>query len=179
MLREYVSHRPQRLAQLLLSLTIAVVATACHQQTPPHSKAQPAPALSGSQSPVIPEPSSWSFPDVVASARVNAPTNHEGRKFDKHGLAYTLRELDAVPIATMSAQELQKYADIVTNAYPDAVFRQAGADYKNLATERINTTAVANVAYVSLHAVDSDMRKLAAGCLEELQTRLNNRPTAP
>lgn len=72
----------------------------------------------------IPEPSSWLFPDVIESARTISPRNVEGRIFNQFGLAYSLEELEALPVATMTPQELQKYADIVTHAYPDAVFRQ-------------------------------------------------------
>jgi hypothetical protein len=117
----------------------------------------------------IPEPRSWSFPDVIESARAISPRNVEGRTFNQFGLAYSLEELNALPVATMTPQELQKYADIVTHAYPDAVFRQTPASCKELPIDQINTTSIANVAYVSLHAIVPATRERAANCLRELQ----------
>src|SRR5512133_2171277 len=123
----------------------------------------------------IPEPSSWSFPDVVESARKLAPRNVEGKEFDQFGVAYSLAELDSVPMATMPAGELQKYADIVTHAYPDAVFRQIAMDCKSTPVEGLNSTAVAGVAYVSLHAQDPETRRAADQCLSEIQRRLRGK----
>ena len=120
----------------------------------------------------IPEPSSWSFPDVVESARRVAPRNVEGKEFDQFGVAYPVSELDSVPMATMPAGELQRYADIVTHAYPDAVFRQIANDCKATPVEGLNSTAVAGIAYVSLHAQDSENRRGAAECLAEIQRKL-------
>jgi hypothetical protein len=118
------------------------------------------------------EPDSWSFRDVVESARKIAPRNIEGRVFDYSGLAYSLAEINSLPIATLPPQELQKYADIVTHAYPDAVFRQLGGACNDMPIEQFNVTSVAGIAYVSLHAVDSDTRQSAALCLSGLQIKL-------
>jgi hypothetical protein len=123
----------------------------------------------------IPEPSSWSFPDVVDSARKLAPRNVEGREFGQFGIAYPLAELESVPMATMPAEELRKYADIVTHAYPDAVFRQVADDCKSTPVEGLNSTAVAGLAYVSLHAQNPDNRRGAAECLAEIQRKLRAR----
>jgi tetratricopeptide (TPR) repeat protein len=126
----------------------------------------------------IPEPSSWLFPDVIESARLISPRNVEGRIFNQFGLAYSLEELEALPVATMTPQELQKYADIVTHAYPDAVFRPIADSCKELPVEQMNTTAVANLAYVSLHAIVPATREKAANCLRELQGRWKDRDSA-
>lgn len=123
----------------------------------------------------IPEPPSWSFPDIVESARAISPRNVEGRTFNQFGLAYPSEDLEAVPVATMSAHELQKYADIVTHAYPDAVFRQAPASCKEISVEGLNTTAVAAIAYVSLHAIEPATRGRATICLGEVQSKLKER----
>jgi hypothetical protein len=119
----------------------------------------------------IPEPASWSFPDVIESARAISPRNVEDRAFDQAGLAYTPEELNALPVATMSPLQLQRYADIVTHAYPDAVFQQTPASCKDPSLDQINATAVAGIAYVSLHAVDPVVRERAAVCLREVQER--------
>lgn len=123
----------------------------------------------------IPEPLSWSFPNVIESARAICPRNIEGRKFDQFGLAYPNKNLESLPVATMLPMELQKYADIVTHAYPDAVFRQFPASCKEIPIEKINATAVAGVAYISLHAIDPATRKRAETCLKEVQNLLGKR----
>jgi hypothetical protein len=127
----------------------------------------------------IPEPASWKFPAVVESARKIAPKNVGGQEFGQFGTAYSPAELDAVPVASMPPEELQKYADIVTHAYPDAVFRQIADDCKNLPIERMNSTAFAGFAYISLHAIDPRTREKAAACLSELQRRLGVRQSSP
>jgi hypothetical protein len=75
----------------------------------------------------------------------------------------------------MSAQELQKYADIVTHAYPDAVSRQIPASCKEIPIEGMNPTAVAGVAYVSLHAIEPATRGRATTCLGEIQAKWKDR----
>ena len=72
----------------------------------------------------IPEPESWKFPDVVEYARKITPRNVEGKLFNTFGLVYSNDELKNLSLETMSPEELQKYADVVTHAYPDAVYRQ-------------------------------------------------------
>lgn len=84
------------------------------------------------------------------------------------GLAYAMAELDQLAVTTMSAEELQRYADVVTHAYPDAVFRQAALDCDALPIDSLNNTSLANVAYVSLHAVLPESRAQAAACLQRL-----------
>lgn len=126
----------------------------------------------------IPEPNSWSFPAVVESARAIASRNVEGREFDRFGLAYSLPELQAVRVGRLPAQDLQRYADIVVHAYPDAVFRQITTSCSQAPVESLNTGAVAGVAYVSLHAIDPATRQKAAECLAEIQTRLKSQQPA-
>ncbi len=120
----------------------------------------------------IPEPATWAFPDVIEGARKIAPRNVEGRIFNKLGLAYSSNELKKLPIATMSSEDLQKYADIVTHAYPDAVFRQFPVSCKDIPIDQINETSIANIAYVALNAIDMSTRKRAETCLKEIQKRL-------
>ena len=117
----------------------------------------------------IPEPASWSFPDIIQSARAISPHNSEGRKFNEYGLAYSRNELQSLTVLTMSVQDLQKYADIVTHAYPDAIFRMAPVSCKNMPMKNMNETSLANMAYVSLHAIVSSTRERAATCLSEVQ----------
>lgn len=131
----------------------------------------------------IPEPSSWLFPDVIESARAISPRNVEGRIFNQFGLAYSLEELEALPVATMTPQELQKYADVVTHAYPDAVFRQRLfaspiSSCKEIPIDKMNTTSIANAAYISLHAIVPATRERAANCLRELQELWRDRKSA-
>lgn len=100
----------------------------------------------------IPVPRSWQFPAVIEAARSFSPRNLEGRVFGQTGLAYSLEQLDSLPVANLSASELQKYADIVTHAFPDAAFlRQVSVqECSDISAEDLNTTALANMAYVSL-----------------------------
>jgi hypothetical protein len=81
-------------------------------------------------------------------------------------------------MATMSAEELQKYADVVTHAYPDAVFRQIANDCANTDVERLNSTAVAGLAYVSLHALEPANRRGAAECLADIQRKLRSKSSS-
>jgi hypothetical protein len=120
----------------------------------------------------FPEPPSWSFPEVIESARKISPKNAEGRTFNQFGLAYSTTELTRLSVAKMSAEKLQNYADIVTYAYPDAVFRQAPESCKDMSLTEINETSVANIAYVSLHAINKNTRERAATCLIVIQSRL-------
>ena len=123
----------------------------------------------------IPEPDSWSFPEVIESARAISPENIEGRPFDQFGMAYSSGVLKELPIASMTAQELQKYADIVTHAYPDAVFKSVPASSKEISLDKMNETTFANIAYISLHAINPDTRFKAAEFLREFQERWKNR----
>lgn len=125
-------------------------------------------APSGRES--IPQPPSWSFPQVIESARAIAPRNIEGRPFDQYGLAYSRDVLTALPIKEMPATELAKYADIVTHAYPDAVARQLPSSCKGVPANQMNETSVANIAYISLHATDPAARARTRACLEEVQS---------
>ena len=161
-------------------VALALQVAGCGSKDAPAST----PVVTGTRAPtsssqrLITEPASWSFPDVIESARLIAPRNVEGRPFDRRGLVYAPEELDALPVATMSAQELQKYADIVTHAYPDAVFRQIPASCKEPSLDQINASAVAGIAYVSLHAIDPAARERAARCLAEVQERRKARQSA-
>jgi len=124
----------------------------------------------------MPEPATWEFPAVIESARTIAPRNVDGRTFDRFGLAYPIDTLDDLPVGTMTAEELQKYADIVTHAYPDAVFHRSPVPCSEFPVENMNTVSFANMAYVSLHAVDVTTRERARVCLEHLQSKLRDRP---
>ena len=120
----------------------------------------------------IPEPATWAFPDVIESARKITPRNSEGLLFDKYGLAYSPEVLNKLPLGTMSPEDLQKYADIVTHAYPDAVFRNFPASCKEISLKNINETTLAGIAYVSLNAIEPRTRERAAKCFREIQKRL-------
>lgn len=159
------------LATLGLASVAVLAACAGPDQANPAATEPPTPAPATLASGKLPEPSSWSFPDVVESARAITPRNVEGRVFNQFGLAYSTQELDALPVATMSADELQKYADIVTHAYPDAVFRQIPASCNDVSLDGMNTTAVAGIAFISIHAVELPTRQKATTCLGELQRR--------
>jgi hypothetical protein len=114
------------------------------------------------------EPESWSFPGVIEYARKISPNNVEGKQFNSFGLVY-LSSDDKLKISTMSAQELQKYADIVTHAYPDAVAKQLPSSCSKLHAEQLNITTVGGVAYISIHAVNLKTREWAKECMVEIQ----------
>lgn len=158
----------------LITVIIVFSLAACNRDNS-GSTVQPVsaakPTSSASKTNIL-EPDSWSFPGIVESARKIAPRNIEGRDFGSSGMAYSMAEIKSLPIATLPPQELQKYADIVTHAYPDAVFRQLGGACNDMPTEEFNITSVAGIAYVSLHAVDLDTRQSAALCLSGLQIKL-------
>jgi len=120
----------------------------------------------------IPEPESWKFPEIVEYARKISPRNVEGKLFNTFGLVYSSDELKMLSLDTMPPEELQKYADIVTHAYPDAVYRQFPASCEEITVKQLNETAIAGVAYVSLNAIDPDTREKAAACLKVIQQLL-------
>ena len=120
---------------------------------------------------ILPAPRSWQFPAVIESARTLSPRNLEGRAFDQSGLVYPLEQLDSLPVASLTASELQKYADIVTHAYPDAAFLRTVSvkGCSVISADELNPTALANVAYISLQAKIPTNRAEAASCLKQLQ----------
>lgn len=95
-----------------------------------------------------------------------APKNIEGRPFDEFGLAYPTDELDRLQVADMSVAELQRYADIVTHAYPDAVFKAQPFDCSTISLESLNSTALASIASVSRHAAVPETRERARNCAD-------------
>ena len=121
----------------------------------------------------IPMPESWAFPQVIESARSISPNNVEGKPFNQSGLVYTADELGKLPLSSMTDEELQKYADIVTHAYPDAVARGFPPSCDDLPVEKLNETAVAGLAYVSIHALNQNTRSNAAACLVVIQNKLS------
>lgn len=120
----------------------------------------------------IPRPDSWAFPDIVESARAISPTNLEGRPFNQFGMAYSTSELEKLNVVDMSAEKLQVYADIVTHAYPDAVFEQMPGSCAAFPLDQFNETAIAGMAYISIHAVEEGNRKRARECLLNIQHRM-------
>ena len=121
----------------------------------------------------IPMPTSWAFPQVVESAREISPNNVEGKPFNKFGLVYTPDELSKLTLSSMTAEELQKYADIVNHAYPDAVARGIPSSCDGLPINKMNETAVSGLAYVSLHALNERTREKASKCLVVVQKKLD------
>jgi len=121
----------------------------------------------------IPMPESWKFPQVIESARAISPNNEEGKSFNRFGLVYTLDELAKLTLSSMSAEELQKYADIVTHAYPDAVARGFPPSCNDLPIEKLDETAVAGLAYISINALNEDTRNKASVCLVVIQKKLS------
>lgn len=119
----------------------------------------------------LPAPRSWQFPSVIEAARTISPRNLEGRAFDENGLAHPMEQLESLPVANMPPSELQKYADIVTHAFPDAAFLRTVSleGCRDIPAEELNTTALANAAYISLQARIPSNRAEAASCLKELQ----------
>ncbi|QFT53077.1 hypothetical protein [Microbulbifer sp. THAF38] len=120
---------------------------------------------------IILEPESWSFPEVVEHARKINTNNIEGKPFNRFGLVYTSEEVSSLKLSALSAQDLQKYADIVTHAYPDAVAKHLPSQCGALPLDKINETAVAGIAYVSINAIQKNTRNKAIKCLAELQSR--------
>jgi hypothetical protein len=116
------------------------------------------------------EPESWSFPEVIEHARKISPNNSEGKPFNQFGLVYSSKEVASLKLSSLSAKELQKYADIVTHAYPDAVAKQFPENCDVLPVEKLNETAVAGIAYASINAIKPNTRKLATDCLAAIQS---------
>lgn len=120
----------------------------------------------------LPEPAIWSFPEVVDLARKISPNNVEGKPFNKFGLVYSSEEVEKLKLSALPATELEKYADIVTHAYPDAVSKQLPSSCANIEVENLNQTAVAGIAYISINAIESRTRNWAKDCLSLIQLKL-------
>lgn len=120
----------------------------------------------------IPEPESWTFPGVIESAKKVAPKNIEGRAFDRFGLAYPFAEYKSLDLASLSIDELQKYADVVTYAYPDAVSMRTPEDCSGIPLKKVNAATIGGMAYISNHAIRKSSREKALKCLLVIQKRL-------
>jgi len=117
-------------------------------------------------------PESWSFPQVIEFARKITPNNVEGRPFNQFGLVYSSEELSKLDFSKMNAEKLQNYADIVTHAYPDAVAKQLPSSCDSVPVEKLNETAIAGIAYISIHASKVETRNWAKSCLSTIQSKL-------
>lgn len=120
----------------------------------------------------IPSPETWSFPQVIESARKVSPKNIEGLVFNQFGLAYSNADLSKLDLASMTANEMQKYADIVTHAYPDAIAKQYPDSCNDLPVNELNETAIAGIAYVSINATKDKNKNKAKTCLAIIQSKL-------
>ena len=120
---------------------------------------------------MIPYPPSWDFPEVSIAAHEITPENMAGIAFKEDGLAYSVETLATLSVLTMSARELQKYADVVTHAFPDAVAMRGESleDCRDFPAEALNETSFGNIAYISLNAIKEENRSWAAQCLYDLQ----------
>ncbi|TCS34793.1 hypothetical protein [Reinekea marinisedimentorum] len=123
---------------------------------------------------LYPSPSSWQFPDIVESAIEISPKNIEGKPFNAFGLAYSVDDLEILDLARIELSELQKYADVVTHAYPDAVFVQSqlAVNCSELSITQVNETSIAGIAYIYFNAVVEEHRALAGQCINALLDQL-------
>lgn len=120
---------------------------------------------------IILEPKSWSFPDVIESARKISPNNLEGKVFNQFGLAYSKEKLSKLDVSRMRPEQLQNYADIVTHAYPDAIGKTF-PNCSNLPVKRLNETTIAGIAFISINAKTENVRQYAKACLLIIQGKL-------
>jgi hypothetical protein len=120
------------------------------------------------------QPESWSFPEVVESARKICPKNLEGITFNEFGLAYTSEQVSKLDFSRMRPEKLQNYADIVTHAYPDAVGAQLSCNCSSIPIESLNETAIAGIAHVSINAKNEKVRTCAKACLIIIQGNLQD-----
>ena len=88
-----------------------------------------------------------------------------------------MKQLEALQVDSMAASELQNYADIVTHAFPDAVFLRSisAKDCDDYDVGEMTAPPLANIAYVSLQAKIPGNRDEAARCLIQLQDLLRGR----
>ena len=123
----------------------------------------------------VASPESWSFPQVIESARKISPKNVEGHPFNQFGLVYSPKELSKLDFSKMKAEKMQNYADIVTHAYPDAISKQLPSSCEAIPIEQLNETAIAGIAYISIHASKAATRNKAKTCLSTIQKKLKER----
>jgi len=125
----------------------------------------------------IPTPSVWSFPEIVESALEITPVNIDGLPFNQFGIAYEVDVLEKLDLATIKVEDLQKYADAVTHAYPDAVVvkSQLPSNCESMPADQFNETSLASLAYISLNAVEEANRNTAKSCLQGILQNLRKK----
>lgn len=158
---DYPGHK--MLTRILLFAS-SLLLLACAGSGVPVSAQDSAPAA-----PKIPEPDTWKFPDIMEDARKVSSLSIEGKPFNRYGLPYSLEELKQLDVRNMEAAELQKYADVITHAYPDALGRQIARECGDTDIDELSNQSIVGVAYVSLNAIDAGIREQATACLSRIQ----------
>ncbi len=119
----------------------------------------------------IPEPKSWSHPEIIEHAKEIAPTNSEGKPFNKLGKVYSSMDENRVDVSSASASELQKYASAKYHAFPDAMagkLPKSCDDYP----ANISFVYISGIAFISLNAIKKSNRDWASSCLESIQRNI-------
>ena len=123
----------------------------------------------------FPVPPSWAMPALIEHAREKSPNNIEGQPFNKIGLVDTYPPLSHRDLYDMEAIQLQKYADIVTHAYTDAVAEQLPDSLESIDIQTLNQTSIANISYISINASKQKIRLSAKSILNAIQQKLRQK----
>lgn len=120
------------------------------------------------------QPSVHTFPGILEEALMYAPTTRAGKKFDRGGMIGTAKQRDRALkdyISSGDATELAEYADAITVAFTDYYGRNLLNKRPTLGAIRgLNTTSLANMAYISLYAKDATIRSEIHRLLASVRT---------
>lgn len=111
-----------------------------------------------------PVPTCPNMPMIINDARKKCPKNRANVAFDKDGLAYNEFMMKAQRRKfqkTRDVKQMALYADVVTNVFPDWAGNDALEACSNVTDPaQLDTTAIANAAYISLYARCPELRKI-------------------
>jgi hypothetical protein len=120
----------------------------------------------------IPEPKSWSYPEINEYAKEITPTNIEGKPFNMLGRVYSSFDEKRIDSSSASANELQKYATAMYHAFPDAMARKLPKPCDDHYPANIAFDYISGLAFISLNAIEKGNRDWAKRCLETIQEKI-------
>lgn len=110
---------------------------------------------------MFPIPKTCDFPAIIAEALILCPYTKEGKKFRRNGIAFVQKKIInqyKLFCKDRNAVKMAQYADVVTVAFTDFVAHNTPTTISRdlLFGKEI---VVANLAYLSLHTTDSELRQ--------------------
>lgn len=117
------------------------------------------------------QPAAHDFGTMLAEALKRTPKNAEGREFRRDGLPHHWMVAEKARKkfrTTRDVREMAKYADVVHVTFTDYMASTTPATVAPHEKRDLNATALANIAYVSLHATSEEHRTAFGKLLETI-----------